>query len=164
MKKKRNKGFMLIETLLVSTFVLGAMTYIIMQFSALKRSYDNSFKYNTVVGLYGIQSLDEYAKKYSLYNTLKGSANGASGYIDTICSNTSASFNCTNLISDLNIEKVLFVKDSIFKSKVNTNYSLFQNDYDLYQFAKKISWNDNGYHWIIKYKDNTFATIGLTNI
>ena len=70
MKKNRNKGFMLIETLLVSTFVLGAMTYIIMQFSALKRSYDNSFKYNTVVGLYGIQSLDEYAKKYSLYNTL----------------------------------------------------------------------------------------------
>lgn len=164
MKKNKNSGFMLIETLLVSTFVLGAMTYIIIQFSALKRSYNNSFNYNTVLGLYGIQNIHEYATKYSMYDTLKtNTSSNVGGYTTGICS-TTTNTNCSKLLTNLNINKILFVKDSTFKTNVKADYSLFANDYDLYQFVKKINWDDTAYHWIVKYNDNTYATIKLTNI
>lgn len=163
MKKNNNAGFMLMETLLVSTFVLGAMTYIIVQFGALKRSYNNSFNYNTVLGLYGIQNIHEYATKYSMYNNLKGNIT-VGGYTDIICSISTANPNCNKLMNDLNVGKILFVKDSVFKNNVAADYPLFANDYDLYQFVKKIKWDDSAYHWIIKYKDNTYATIKLTNV
>lgn len=163
MKKNNNSGFMLLETLLVSTFVLGVMTYIIVQFSALKRSYNDSFNYNTIVGLYGVKNMHEYATKYSMYPVLKENITTL-GYTDTICSINQANTNCNKLLTNLDIEKIIFVQDSVFKKNINTDITLFKEDYELYHFVKKIKFEDNTYRWIIKYTDNTYATIKLTNI
>ena len=43
--KKRNKGFILLETLVVSTFIITLLIYLYVQFSNLKKSYDISFRY-----------------------------------------------------------------------------------------------------------------------
>lgn len=163
MKKNTNSGFMLIETLLVSTFVLGVMTYIIMQFGALKRSYNDSFNYNTVVGLYGIKNIHEYATKYAMYKTLKKNIT-VLGYTETICSISEANTNCSKLLENLNIEKIILAEDSKFKNNINTEIELFKEDYGLYHFVKKIKFEDNAYHWIVKYNDDTYATIKLTDI
>ena len=50
--KKNEKGFVLLETLIVTTFVVSTLIFLYTQFSNIKTSYDASFRYNTVEGLY----------------------------------------------------------------------------------------------------------------
>lgn len=54
------KGFMLLETLVVSTFILGILIFLFIQLSTIKRAYDTSFRYNTITGLY-------HAKEFSKF-------------------------------------------------------------------------------------------------
>lgn len=160
MKKNKNSGFMLIETLLVSTFVLGVLTYLFLQFSALKRSYDDNFKYNTVPALYGIKNINQYIAKQNGYAVLQAQTGSEFGYTEFSC----ASNTCTNLLSDLNTEVIYFVKDNIFKNNINPTFIVSETDDELYYFAKKINFGDEdtNYHLIVKYKDGTFATMSIT--
>lgn len=50
--KKNNKGFMLAEVFIVSSFVLGILVYIFVQTNSIMRNYNRSFSYDTVQGLY----------------------------------------------------------------------------------------------------------------
>ena len=43
--KKNNRGFTLVETLVVSSFIVGILVFLFAQFSKLKKSYDASFEY-----------------------------------------------------------------------------------------------------------------------
>ena len=162
MKKNKRNGFMLLETLLVSTFVLGVLTYIFLHFSALKRSYDDSFKYNTVPALYGTKNINQIIITSNGYDSLKGQINNL-GYVQFECALVSNTSTCISLLNDLNVEKVYFVNDLIFKDNVNTNTAIFA-DNEFYYFAKKIGYSTNAqdYRLIVKYKDNTFATIAIT--
>ena len=172
MKKSSNKGFMLTETLLVSAFVIGVMTFIISQFSALKRSYDNNFNYNTVNGLYNIKSIHEFNIKYGDYTSLKNTLENSNvGYITKMCNETRT--NCNKLKSLLNISKVYFIKDNVFnieneKAKTSELNGIFNNDKELYHFIKKIKFdenNNNAFHWVIEYVDEynnkSFASLKL---
>ena len=58
--KKRNKGFILLETLVVSTFIITVLIYLYIQFTNLKKSYDISFRYDTISGLYGAKEIDKF--------------------------------------------------------------------------------------------------------
>lgn len=162
MKKNQNKGFMLIETLLVSTFVLGVLTYLFVQFSALKRSYSDDFKYDTVPGLYAIKNINQYIMKQGAYNTLKTNVNQL-GYLDFSCAMISGT-TCSDLFNNIDVEKVYFVKDNVFKNNINIDVPILSNDDELYRFCKKINFSEgeNSYHLIAKYKDNTYATMAIT--
>lgn len=162
MKKNSHRGFMLIETLLVSTFVLGVLTYIVIQFSALKRSYDDDFKYDTVQALYGIRNVHEYISKYNGYPSLKSSVN-TYGYLDFSCGLIYGT-TCTSLLKNINVEKVYLVKDSVFKGNVSLDLNILNNDEELYYFVKKINFSQGvqDYHLIVKYQDSTFATMQLS--
>lgn len=165
MKKNNNLGFMLIETLLVSTFVLGVLTYLYMQFSALKRSYSDNFKYDTIPALYGIKNLNQYILNNGGYSGMQTSDEG---WIKFECSYlTTTKEKCNSFIEALEIEKIYLVNDNIFKDKINTELSIFNNDDELYHFARKINFDtdsedNNNYHLIVKYSDNTFSTINVT--
>lgn len=50
--KKNNKGFMLAEVFIVSSFVLGILVYMFIQTNSIMRNYNRSFSYDTVQGLY----------------------------------------------------------------------------------------------------------------
>ena len=52
MKKNNNKGFMLLETMIVSAFIITTLTFLYVQFSNLKKSYEESFKYDSIPELY----------------------------------------------------------------------------------------------------------------
>ena len=173
MKKNNSLGFMLIETLLVSTFVLGVLTYLYMQFSALKRSYSDNFKYDTIPALYGIKNLNQYILNNGGYNKIvtesikKSEPYKSSGYTEFSCVNLDSATTCSSFIEALEIEKIYLVNDNIFKDKINTELSIFNNDDELYHFARKINFDtdsedNNNYHLIVKYSDNTFSTINVT--
>lgn len=171
MKKNNNYGFMLIETLLVSTFVLSVLTYLFLQFSALKRSYDDSFRYDTVPNLYALKNINKYITKQNGYTTLINTPDTPEnlellqtlGYTEFLCAFISGA-SCDYFVRDMNVDKIYLVKDSIFKDKVNLDNSLFINDEELYYFVKKIkfSGDDTAYHLIAKFNDNTFATTKIT--
>lgn len=167
MKKNNRMGFMLIETLLVSTFVLGVLTYLYVQFSALKRNYDDDFKYDTVPGLYGVRNINQYITRQNGYSTLQTSVNATYGYVgfvgDEICAMMSGT-SCTELIGDLGAENIYFVKDTVFKNHITTDLAIFETDDELYRFCKKIGFSDadTDYHLIVKYNDNTYATMSIT--
>ena len=163
MKKNNRLGFMLIETLLVSTFVLGVLTYLFMQFSALKRSYDDSFRYDTVPGLYGVRNINQYITRLGEYSTLQSSVNDTYGYVEFSCAMISGT-TCSALVTNLETEKIYFVKDTVFKSYITTDLAIFESDDELYHFCKKINFGDadTDYHLIVKYNDNTYATMSIT--
>lgn len=163
MKKNSNRGFMLIETLLVSTFVLGVLTFLFMQFSALKRSYDDSFKYDTVPALYGMRNVHQYIVKNGGYNSIKSLVDSTSGYATVSCSNLSNPNTCLSLFNDLDVAVVYLVNDLAFKGNVNINTHILKEDNELYHFVKKIKYSTNSgdYHLIVKFSDNTFATMAI---
>ena len=52
MKKINNKGFMLVEVLVVSVFISSILIVMFVQFKKINNSYNVSFNYNTVDSLY----------------------------------------------------------------------------------------------------------------
>lgn len=170
MKKNNKKGFMLIETLLVATFVLGVLTYLFIQFSALKRNYDDSFKYNTVPGLYGVKNINQYISKYNGYSTLTANIDTL-GYTEFKCAFISGA-TCKDLLESIKAEKIYLAKDSVFKNNINTNLNIFSENDELYRFVKKINFeqkqdvpNDEynrKYHLIVEYNNGTYASMVIT--
>lgn len=155
MKKINSKGFMLAETLIVSVFVAGVLIFLYIQFFNLNNSYDESYMYNTVEGLYSLQDIREYIKKdgkvleYIKTNidTLK--------YIDiTDCSLFKNSDYCLNLFK---LEKIKYI--FITTNSVPKDYIRIYND-EFYNFISKINYQGNEkYRIVAAFYDSTYATI-----
>ena len=60
MIKNNNKGFVITEVLILSTVILGVLTLMYVQFKSVNRSYQYSFKYDTVEGLYLANNIVNY--------------------------------------------------------------------------------------------------------
>jgi len=60
MKKRNNLGFMLTETLIVSTFVTAALLYMFINFRLIYQNYNRTFSYNTVNSLYAVNQIEKY--------------------------------------------------------------------------------------------------------
>lgn len=65
--KKNNKGFMLAEVFIVSSFVLGILVYMFVQTNSIMRNYNKSFSYDTVQGLYIANEIKKFFS-YSGYD------------------------------------------------------------------------------------------------
>ena len=68
--KKNSKGFMLIDTLIVSITVSAILIYLYFQFASVNDSYIKNFRYNTVPGLYAGADIKEnilYNGKSNIY-------------------------------------------------------------------------------------------------
>lgn len=65
--KKNNKGFMLAEVFIVSSFVLGILVYMFVQTNSIMRNYNKSFSYDTVQGLYIANEVKKFLN-YSGYD------------------------------------------------------------------------------------------------
>ena len=165
--KKNKQGFILLETLVVSCFVIGTLIYMFVQFSTLKKSYNNSYKYNTVYDLYGASNVNKFIKNTSS-NALINAVNSSTDeyveiYSEGICNpsylNTNNITYCNQLMTDLNIKLILVSKENLVKLKTKLTTNNPYNE-ELYQYIKKISIkNNNNYRIIIEYNDNTFANL-----
>lgn len=161
MKKMNNKGFMLIETLIVSTFLVTTLLFIYVQFNNITRTYDTSFKYNTVNGLYNTKNIIHYIKNDGFEN-LKSAITSEGVYYINIrdCSNTY--FNeteyCSVLMNASNIKTILFTEENLSNLKNNTT-NLEQTMIDFINF---INYEETtGYRIIIEFNDNTFASLKI---
>lgn len=172
MLKKDKRGFALAETLIVSVVVAGILIYIFIQFSSLKRSYNTSFKYNTVNGLYALEDVANYIKKVEennmelingyLINEIDNqqyiliTKNGEE-YEDNVESYETVFSDAyaTELFNQLEIKQLIITKENLSE--------LDDSDFDesIKQFIKRIKYDKdtNNYRLIAKFEDNTLANL-----
>ena len=155
MKKLNNKGFMLAETLIVSTFVAGVLIFLFIQFTNLGKAYDDSYIYNTPEGLYALEDIKEYINTdldVQLYieqniETMK--------YIDlTDCSLFINKDYCVNLFELENIDRI-FVTTNDFDKQSITGYN---EDFKIF-INKIINEGNEKYRLVASFKSGMFATM-----
>ncbi len=181
--QKNNKGFVLVETLLVSVFILTTLIFLFVQFRTVKQSYDRSFRYNTVTGMYAASNFSTYIKENS-YGTLVDALNReCEGQTDCTkkyyldLSNCPAQLldeptYCSRLKDTLNVDHIYFTAEDLsfllhyLDSDAYLNAS--KNNQDINRetrnYIKTIKYDKdvNRYRLILEFKDNTYASIKVT--
>ena len=154
MKKINDLGFMLAETLVVTTFVAGVLIYLFIQLTTLSENYNTSYKYNTVENLYSLKNIRDYIMSDNI--AIDAINNGVNdNYIDiTDCNIFLHEDYCLKLFELENIE-------SIYISKNDFDKQIFSNiETDFNNFVNKI--NAEGtekYRILAKFNNSTYATI-----
>lgn len=158
MKKKNNKGFVLMETLIVSTVVIGIITFVYLQFGKLRNSYSDSFKYNSIPGLYSVKSIVNYViNKEGNINSIAKSVvdNTKVNYLNDSYFINITSQDLDKLKEVLEIKDIYVLQDYTFeKEKVS------RSDADLYSFLSKLSYSSdaNSYHMVVIFSDGTLSS------
>lgn len=160
--KKNNKGFMLIETLIVSISISGILIYLFFQFQNVNDSYNKSFKYNTINGLYGAGDIKENIKANGL-TSIYNNANSSSFVDITNCSSTY--FNNTNYCLKLNellgVKTILVSKGNLSSTKtlLANSQNITKYSETLRDFINKTADISSGYQLFVEYNDNTVASV-----
>lgn len=176
MKKMNNRGFMLVEALVVCTFVVSVLIYFYVQFKNVDKSFDTSYTYDTINGLYAVNNVSNYLDYlYDNDTTFKGIIdnnnvkeapyykiiyNSVSNTDDISCSSTTY---CTNLMESINAKRVMLVDatlDNLLTTTTfnsDTNYSEKLRAY-IKQVRREVLY-DSDYRIIIEFNDDTFASL-----
>lgn len=175
--KKNEKGFTLLETLIVSTVVVSTLIYLFTQISNVKTNYDISFRYNTIPGLFSAKNIVNYMKE-SGYSSLIYALNSdtTNEFIEI---ENNSSFDMGNndyylkLKEEANVKKILFIKDDVasLKEKIKacydsdtTNNTLICNqEEEMKKFIRNLYTDSlpNTYRIVVEYNDLTFASIEI---
>ena len=159
--KKNNQGFTLIETLIISAFVIGTLIYLYSQFVVLKNNYNYSFKYNTVENIYKIKNIDKYLLNEAM-QIKNGIITSNLGYVDLNNCNNLVTNNdyCTKLLNALDVKTLIIANEDLngLKNALKNNNPYTEG---LYKFVnrQKTGVSGNSYRIVVEFKDNTFGTI-----
>lgn len=172
MKKLNKKGFVLLETLLVSTFIITILIYLYIQFVNLKNSYDKSLKYDSVSNIYSLKQVDQFINKTDGYADLKEAIKKSNNNYIELYNNTCEleyfsknNSYCNKLMTNLNVKTVLMINNRLedIKTRFKTN-----NPYSngLYNYLKSIDkiLASKSYLLIAEFKDNTYGLLKLDDI
>ncbi len=165
MKKNNNLGFMLTETLIVSSFISVVLLYMFVNFRKTYQYYEKTFTYNTVNSLYATNHIKKYIMSNEVdYGDIKNTLEGATQYKDlTDCSGIlfQGSDYCKKLLENLEVEKVYFTKNDI------SNLASFMKsggvDERIITFLDYVKYDklESGYRLIVFFKDETIATLKM---
>ena len=166
--KKNNRGFLLAESLVVSTFVLTILILLYIQFNNLTTNYKNSYNYNNVESIYDLSSVSNYllTNNYNLSDQLTeskpyvivykdGSCNMDAGIIDSFCD---------NLISQMDAKTVIYTSSDIsaIQKYVSENDDSNINQ-SLREFISRVETNtvQNKGRLFAEFNNDTYATIAM---
>ena len=159
---KKNSGFVLFETLVVSTLILGTLIFLFIQISTIKNSYYISFRYNTIPGLYNANVMASFLSTDG-YNEMKTEIDESTyGFIDiTNCVHSSDTDLCDEIVKDMKAKTIILAQNDISTLKNNLNQTELSTN--LKKFIKRLpsTKSDERYRLIVEYNDDTFATISV---
>ena len=155
MKKTNRNGFVLLETLVATVFVSGVLIFLFAQFTSLTKKYDITNNYNSVEGIYALNTISNYIlDDWSMYSKIEEQNND---YIDiTDCSMFTNKDYCKKLFEYENIDLILVTSNKFDKNivlDVDDDFIEFINQINIYKSNKE------KYRLIAKFKNNSFATI-----
>ena len=162
MKKMGNKGFALVETLIVAAFVMGILTLIFANYLPMMGKYEQRERYDDIDSVYHtylIKNMLEYSDTSKLTKPSDGDYVG----IDCdIYNDTDYLDYCQNLFSSTKVYSIILTtyniksfKDDISKDDISSHVNDSFADYilSLANYNTKKS-NPNGYNYriIVQYK------------
>ena len=180
MKKLNEKGFMLVETLIVSVFVGVTLIILYIQLQNISNSYDKTFSYNTATSLYNTSKVKKYLFTRNMGQINNEVLSNSSGFIDiSSCSNSfykvgeenavQATNYCKKIYERLRIVQVLVTKDDLtdVRNKIveaGNNEKVSSKMVDFVRYIKNEK--KEGYlRIIIEFEDeNNNSTFGTTLI
>ena len=165
MKKNRmfdTKGFMLVETLMVSLTISGILIYMYAQFSTINNSYQRLYQYNTADSVYRVGALKEFLLTYnkgteSIYSSLSARKITCTNIISSSGANRNY---CNKIVEEAEIGTIILTVDNFNKSTVLNLFSSTSDDYvklDKYLNAISKGTSDK-YRLIVLFNDGTIAT------
>ena len=152
---KNNRGYMLAETLIVTTFVAGILVFLFIQFTNLSNNYEESYKYNTVEGIYALDDVKEYIiSDDDAYNYIKTNVSKTSILDITDCSIFTSQNYCSKLFDLENIENIIISTNMVNPSLFNLSDENYMN------FIRRLSSDGTlKYRIIARFNNDTYATI-----
>lgn len=148
MKKINQKGFVLAEAFIVSTFVLGILVFMFLQIRTIINAYDKSFSYNTIPGIYINKEIKKIIQAND-YTTILEEVNN-NDYVIIDSSNT----DYNDIFEASNAKTLVISKGDLTSLKENETLSPKFQDYI------KTLVDSNRYQFIIEFNDDTFSAIG----
>ena len=148
--RKKSKGYVLAETLIVTSFVAGVLIYLLIQLTNLDNNYEKTENYNKVPNLYALIDIVYYIKKNNAcLNSIKELGNNAVKI---------TSLNGCGGINDLlNLEKITTLL--VCKNKENVNFNNLLDE-KFTDFKNTISWEGiEDYRLIAEFTDDSYATL-----
>lgn len=173
MKKNNNKGFVLLETLVVSSFIITILIYLYVQFVSLKNSYDTSFRYDSIPNLYSLKQVDTFINKAYGYETLKSelAKSENNNYLELYknkCDLEYFSNNnsyCNKLMENLNIKTLLIINNNLASIKTRfKEHNPYSNG--LYKYLKTIDpvLASKSYLLIAEFNDKSYAYLRVDDV
>lgn len=98
---KNIKGYLLIETLLISVMVAGMLVYLYAQFSTINNAYNDLYKYNTVNELYITGVIKDLVRHEATANSSL-----RNGSVITVCKNNAQQFTFTDSHTNYSIKEI----------------------------------------------------------
>lgn len=157
--KKNNRGFTLVETLIVSAFVIGTLTYLFIQMNNSITNFDISFKYDSVNDIYNTNIICNYVEDIGYYDIKNKIKNG---YVD-ITNSLIGNINYYELLKEkTGVKRILFVDENMIEIKKNLNTTDFSNE--LKRYINRFD-NDeaivDSYRIIIEFDNDHIASLRI---
>ena len=172
MKKSNQKGFMLTETLIVSTFIVSILLFIYVQLRNINANYADSLAYNDVTTIYSAGNIknflleDNYEElKQYFKDNFSLDPDAPLVYFDlTTCpaSVVSETTYCQALLEQLNIKKVIFTDESNeYLLRFLDNDNNLSNNMKQFIKSQKTDGEIGEYRLYVETSDGKFATIKM---
>lgn len=164
MKKKFKRGFVLAETVGVSMIVIGALTFVYVQFASITKSYSISFKYDNVAQLYAVNNIKSYLAKENM-STINKSVD-SNGYVDITDCPVDYFINsayCDVLFNKLDVKNVLIITKNLDLLKntliLDNNSSKYSQQFKNYvNYIKK---QNDCNRIVVEFNDDTYANLNV---
>ena len=161
MKKLNNKGFLLVETIVVATFTVTVLVALFLQFKNLLINYNDSYKYNTVEGIYNLGAFKNCLQN-SDFKEEKVKTTDNPPYIDV----TDAGGVCQDIKKAGHFKQVILANSNLrtLKSYVrNTKDETLSEE--MKDVIKKLDSADHQDRLIAEFTDGTYASLvyGVNN-
>ena len=165
MKKTKNSGFVLLETLIVSALIVSTLVFVYIEFRNVRNSYETSFKHNTIPGIYMAKELAYYLDDTGYFTLISLLENDSFVDITSPSMVNGDSDIYAEMINDMKIKNVIFTKDDLTSLKLylkSNNYdkTIFDEEFKSYVMKSEII-NKSKYRIIVHFENNTFASILL---
>ncbi len=167
MNRMNNRGFLLAESLVVSTFVLTILIFLFVQFRNVVTNYKTTYSYNNVESIYNLGSFSNYISTNNIKIDTSSDKPYTIIYKDNTCQlNVNYSTFCDDMLEAMNAKLVIYTSSDIsnIKNYVNNN----QDDnipQSMRDFINKISAVkvENKGRLLAEFNDGTFATVAMND-
>ena len=156
---KKNRGFALVETLIVSIIIATILIYIYVQFNKINSSYDEAFTYNDVDDLYKLDSIKGYINSLDSTTITNITTKIDSDDIIIMDKNEDTYTNIEYLDNQVDLLNNLDIKTLVLTKADINNVDTSSLSITLKNMIKKINNKSDNYRIIAEFNNRTSATI-----